>query len=398
MTMNSEQSALGMSRQQPLVSVVMSVYNGYPYLEQAIESILEQSYPHFEFICIDDGSTDDTWQILRRYEQHDHRIVLLQNEQNLGYTRSLNRGIQVSRGEFIARQDADDISLPLRFEKQVAYLLEHPEVGLVGAIPEFIDDRGDLIPVGGYTLLTDYQSIHEKLLDVNCIRHGSVMIRRTCLDLVGIYDPELEPSEDYDLWLRLAEVSHLVNLSEPLYQYREHSNSVSYQRRFRQMYHKAIGLERALARRYGPSAPGEYRAFLARDYVRTAYLGATCGQVDQAQTAFSKAVAIDPALSVSGTMVEEVVKKYLVSQPGADPFDSIRVFFGQVMPDTKYLRGVKSRLISGLHQQKFASAILAGEKGQAVHSYLAGLRLDPGYFFQPAVIMKLVTCMVSRKE
>jgi glycosyltransferase involved in cell wall biosynthesis len=127
----------------PRISVVMSVYNGEKYLRQAIESILQQTYTDFEFIIIDDGSTDSSREIIQSYD--DKRIRLVINEQNIGLTKSLNKGIRLAKGEFIARMDADDISLPQRFEKQVAYLDSHPEVGVLGTYANIIDHRGKII-------------------------------------------------------------------------------------------------------------------------------------------------------------------------------------------------------------------------------------------------------------
>ncbi len=114
----------------PRVNVIMAVFNGEQYLQEAIESILRQTFDNFEFVIIDDGSTDKTVEILNRFS--DERIKRLTNESNIGLTRSLNRGIRFSRGEYIVRQDADDVSLPERLAKQVAYLDAHSMVGLVG--------------------------------------------------------------------------------------------------------------------------------------------------------------------------------------------------------------------------------------------------------------------------
>ena len=110
----------------------MSVYNGERYLRPAVESILNQSYPDFEFIVIDDGSADNSRNILAEYAVQDSRLRIIPNETNLGLTRSLNKAIGLAHGRYLGRQDADDISLPQRLERQVAFLNAHPEVGLVG--------------------------------------------------------------------------------------------------------------------------------------------------------------------------------------------------------------------------------------------------------------------------
>ena len=109
----------------------------------------------------------------------------------------------------------------------MAFFENNPQIGLLGTLPRFIDFAGNPVPISSYAFVTDNESIQRELLDSNCIRHGSVMIRRQWLEVVGLYDVELEPSEDYDLWLRLAEVTGLANLEEPLYLYREHPDSES---------------------------------------------------------------------------------------------------------------------------------------------------------------------------
>src|SRR5438105_464155 len=126
----------------PQVSIVMSVYNGQPFLEETVKSILSQTFTDYEFVIIDDSSVDDTWEVLTRYADHDQRLVLRRNERNMGVVLSLNRGLDLAKGKFIVRQDADDISLPQRIEKQVNYLEAHPECGLVGTDLQFVDING----------------------------------------------------------------------------------------------------------------------------------------------------------------------------------------------------------------------------------------------------------------
>ena len=127
---------------QPKISVVMSVYNGTPYLRECIESILNQTCKDFEFIIIDDGSSDNTWKILTEYANQNQQIKLFKNEENIGLTKSLNKGLKLAGGEYIARQDADDVSLPDRFELQTRFLDAHLEVGALGSSAEVIDEQG----------------------------------------------------------------------------------------------------------------------------------------------------------------------------------------------------------------------------------------------------------------
>ena len=132
----------------PLVSVIMSVYNGEKYLVQAIDSILNQTYQNFEFIIIDDCSTDNSSHILQEYAKKDSRIKIIKKEKNIGikgFIENLNLGISIAEGKYIARMDADDISLPERFQKQVTFLENNPEIFMVGAQIDFINEKNEII-------------------------------------------------------------------------------------------------------------------------------------------------------------------------------------------------------------------------------------------------------------
>lgn len=211
---------------QTRVSVVMSVYNGERHLREAVESILSQSFTDFEFIIVDDGSTDGTWDILSGY--NDPRIVLLRNEQNIGLTRSLNRGLAVARGGYIARMDADDVSLPERLAIQVAFLDEHPDVGLVGSPPFVIDAQGNTRP--GWLVPLDDVEIKWRLLFNNAFVHSSVMFRRSVLDIVGPYSVDKVAAQDYGLWVRIACNFAVANIAQPLIYRRDHPIAISHSR------------------------------------------------------------------------------------------------------------------------------------------------------------------------
>ena len=165
---------------RPKVSVLMSVYNGERYLSESVESILDQTYSDFEFIIVDDASEDGTWQMLTTYVGRDSRIVLIRNKENIGLTRSLNKGLALARGKYIARQDADDVSVPERLAKQVAFLERHPSVVLLGTAIEWIRDSGDLIGKIGQHPCTD-AGIRQKMLLQYSFWHSSVMVRLTVL-------------------------------------------------------------------------------------------------------------------------------------------------------------------------------------------------------------------------
>jgi glycosyltransferase involved in cell wall biosynthesis len=233
----------------------MAVYNGARYVRQAIDSILAQTFTDFELVIIDDGSTDETPQILASY--HDPRIVLIENECNLGLTKSLNVGIRASCGELIARQDADDASLPERLERQVAYLYAHPTVALVGAGSRWIDEREAVIQE--WRPECHPSEIQRLLLSDVPFLHGTFMFRRNCLRDIGDgYDESRPVAQDCDLLLRLSERWDLANLPQILYIHRRHKDTVTAMRQADQEHHLRQGQWAAVRRRlaYGWSRIG----------------------------------------------------------------------------------------------------------------------------------------------
>jgi len=215
----------------PMVSVVMPVHNGRKYLGSAIESILAQTWRDFEMISVDDGSTDGSASILKDYQQQDGRVVIITHPQNLGIVSALNHGLKAARGKYIARMDADDISLPERFEQQVEFLESHPQVGVVGTEAIFIDDQDRKITRMSHP--HDDLSIRWTSLLANVFFHPTVMIRRAVL---VEYDLEYRADfqslgQDYELWLRLLEHCQAANLKQPLLYYRVHPESISSQQK-----------------------------------------------------------------------------------------------------------------------------------------------------------------------
>lgn len=205
----------------PLVTVLMSVYNGQRFLGEAIESILGQSLKDFEFIIIDDASTDNSRAVAEGY--HDQRIKIVSNRKNMRLAASLNRGIHLARGKYIARMDADDISLPQRLEKQAAYMEDHPEIGVSGS---WLECFGDLSGVWDYP--ADPAVIRAGLLFQNQLGHPTVIMRRETILRHGLfYDPDFAEAEDYKLWTRCARCFPLGNLGEVLLMYRWHESQAS---------------------------------------------------------------------------------------------------------------------------------------------------------------------------
>lgn len=213
----------------PLISVCMPVYNTEPYIAEAVESILAQTYPNFEFIIIDDGSTDRSLSILERYAAQDTRIRL-SSRPNAGYLVRLNEMLDEARGDFIARMDADDVAMPERFTRQIDFLNDHPEVVALGSRILAIDSDGD--PIVEFCTIGDHEEIDRAHLEVRggYINHPAAMIRTAAIRTVGGYRAAYYPGEDVDLWLRLAEIGRLANLPERLLKYRQHLESIGYTR------------------------------------------------------------------------------------------------------------------------------------------------------------------------
>ncbi len=211
---------------RPLVSVVMSVYNGARFLDEAVNSIRAQTFRNWEFLIVDDGSTDASPDILARHARSDARIRIL-SQKNAGLIRSLNRGFAEASAAFIARMDADDVSRPYRFEMQLDFLNDNPGVALVGGAIEVIDAQGRPMNVIRLPLTPDRLRAH--MLELGCgLAHPTVLFDRTVLQKTGTFRSAYRHAEDYDLWLRMLEHVQLANLDEILLSYRRHGESVSY--------------------------------------------------------------------------------------------------------------------------------------------------------------------------
>ena len=204
----------------PKVSVILPIYNGEKYLGEAIDSILNQTFNDFELVIINDGSTDNSGAILEGYRSRDARIrVYYQDNQGLAAT--LNRAISLARGGYLARQDQDDLSLPERFEKQLAFLQTHPRHGMVGTWAAVW--RGSKPTDRPLAHPAEDLILKFNLLFDNPFVHSSMMIRKETLEEIGGYstDPTRQPPEDYELWSRIARQFRVANIPEVLHIYRE---------------------------------------------------------------------------------------------------------------------------------------------------------------------------------
>jgi glycosyltransferase involved in cell wall biosynthesis len=213
----------------PRVSVVMCVYNAQWFVAETIRSVLAQTYGDFEFVIVNDGSTDGSLGILRDFESRDPRVRVISRE-NKGIAYSANEGVAAARGEFIARHDSDDLSFPPRFARQVDFLDAHPGVVAVGAQMIITDPYG--LPIDETRFPTDHAGIERELLRGSgwTMPQPAAMFRKEAFERAGRYRERFSNSEDLDLFLRLATVGELANLPEPLVAWRRHLQSVNHAR------------------------------------------------------------------------------------------------------------------------------------------------------------------------
>lgn len=207
------------------LTVLMSVHNAGEYLRDAVQSILNQTFTDFEFLIINDGSTDNSLQILNEYAQRDPRIRIV-SRANRGLTRTLNEGISLARGEFLARMDGDDVAMPDRLAKQVEFLQNNPECELVGCRVLSVDPQG--FPIKEICLEQTHDEIDGALMNRGWpLVHPAVMMRTATLRDMGGYREKYRTNQDHDLFLRLGERGQLANLPEVLLHYRQHFKSIS---------------------------------------------------------------------------------------------------------------------------------------------------------------------------
>ncbi len=207
----------------PAVTVLMSVHNGLPYLAEAVASILAQTFRDFEFLILDDASTDGTRDFLRT--QTDPRIRIIELPQNIGLTAALNVGLREARGELIARQDADDVSDPRRLELQLGFLSGHPSCAVIGSQAWLVDKDGRSLGKKNFPL--SYRGIAFAHLFDNALAHSAVTFRNAAIAAAGGYDEAWPASQDYELWSRMSERHALANLPERLITLRVVNTSIT---------------------------------------------------------------------------------------------------------------------------------------------------------------------------
>ena len=226
------------------VTVLMSVFSEKEeWLRESIDSILCQTFTDFEFIIINDNPERRlNKSILNEYLEKDKRIILVENELNIGLTKSLNKGLKIAKGKYIARMDADDISLPNRFEVQYNYLEYHKDVSILGSRIEFIGSRK-----GIWKTPLSSKDIHVNLLFKSCVAHPSVMMRKSDLEKFNIsYDEKFTKAQDFELWVRTSKFLKIVNLKRVLLKYRVHDNQISNHSRNQQINFSGLIIYRQL--------------------------------------------------------------------------------------------------------------------------------------------------------
>jgi len=210
----------------PKISVVMPVFNSEKFLIEAIQSILSQTYQNFEFIIVDDASTDKSLSISEEYAKKDNRIKVIKNKFNKGIAISRNIGIRNSKGKYIATQDSDDISNPERLIKQFMFLDKNPDVGVVGSHIRIFGDNGE-----SYRFYNQNdKDLRNKIFFYSPIAQPASMIRKKVFKDVGYYDEKYPPCEDLDLWFRIGNKYKFANIQEILINYRERNESATYKK------------------------------------------------------------------------------------------------------------------------------------------------------------------------
>ena len=213
----------------PRVSVVMSVYKEpVEWLRQSIDSILAQTFTDFELIIINDcPARAENGEVLNEYRERDHRIVVITNDDNIGLTKSLNKGLSIAKGEYIARMDADDISLPKRFERQVAFLDSHPEICGIGTWTGSVDAEGNVNTAAGGMNETYPRWVRAQFLQNSQVAHPAAMFRKRVKDYTVRYDESVRYAQDYSLWVSMLRYGEIANIPEVLFCYRTSEQQIT---------------------------------------------------------------------------------------------------------------------------------------------------------------------------
>lgn len=294
----------------PKITVLMPVRNGDRYLDSACASVLTQAEVAIEFLIVDDGSSDTSPHILRRLASSDDRVRIIR-QTGEGIVAALNKGLREARAPLVARMDADDLSLPGRFVRQLAYLDAKPHVAVLGTAWRKIDasgaERGMVEPPSAADM------VRTALGQRNCLAHSSVLMRRDLVLRHGVYRQALTGAEDYDLWLRLAEHHDIENLPEPLIALREHANQTT-RLRLEQRILAEIGANWLHRRRCEGPEPG-FDAHAPMDRASLAALGMSAEDLSSGIVARALGTAIDALHGGDRTAARLAAKLVLAESP-----------------------------------------------------------------------------------
>lgn len=234
----------------PLVSIILPTYNGARFITRAIESVLNQTYANWELLIISDGSTDRTKGTVEGFAKNDSRIIFIENEENRGIQKTLNKGIAMAKGEYIARLDDDDEWVdPLKLSAQIGFFQKNPDHVLAGTDAIVVDEKGDTLSVN--IMPKSDHDIRSRILSRNCFLHSTIVARKSVLEKAGGYDETKETlhAEDYDLWLRVGLEGKMANLEMKSAKLTAHGNSLTSRNRVMQARH-ILGVMRKNRKKY----------------------------------------------------------------------------------------------------------------------------------------------------
>ncbi len=386
----------------PQVSVVMSVFNGERYLRQAVESILDQTFTDFEFIIIDDGSLDSTWDILQLYDVTDPRICLFRNETNIGLTQSLNLGISYARGNFIARQDADDWSNNRRLAEQIRYLEANPDLGLLGTAYNVVNSLRNFI--SEVFPPAEDKVIRQVMWESNPFCHGSIMVRAKFLRAVGGYRKEFLFSQDYDLWLRLVELTRMANLQEPLYNYSISPKAISTKRAVTQAGSAVAALEDALLRDYAVRNldPEKRTQLLGKQLFRAACIAYANQTIDTGKHYLQRLVQLAPEVLeedkyIVNAMVDIVLPTWVENNiEGHLKF--LTTMFSNLPARAKFLTKHKNKIFSKIHCREGFRAYQNKCLSKARDFFIYAIRYDPAILLNSGVRSILLETLIGSTQ
>jgi glycosyltransferase involved in cell wall biosynthesis len=372
---------------RPIVTVLMAVHDTEPYVRESIDSVLGQSLTDLQLIIVDDASSDSSWEIAMAAAARDERIIARRRDVCGGASAALNDGLALATGDYITRQDADDVSEPRRLEAQVAFLHARPECAGVGTQARFISPEG--APLAATSFPTRDAELQARLIETMCFIGPTVMTRRATLAAAEFrFDPDLSGSEDYDLCLRLAERGALANLPDLLYLYRQHPASVSHSRRHVQLARKARALENAVARRYAASPPAAAMRAVARDFFRAAVMAHLAGDREALGANLRRALHVDPPLLEDTRLVEQVLRRYLPSAPD-DALPMAESLFDDALPHTSALQGLRRTLTAEIHLRGALSSKTVATSAGRRHLWSA-FRGEPRLLLDRDVLSRLL--------